>query len=158
MAVKKKAKKKALIKGGALEKLVDSAVDNMKSALASGSAAIDVHSKEVKSLNTLSARLRKKRAALLKRKKATSSKLKKSPNAESRKLLRDVERELVSVRKELGKTTSAKEAAAGELSVLKSNFKKVSLYSKGIEKADKALNKPAKKKKRRKSRKVVQAD
>lgn len=158
MALKKKAKNKALIKGGALEKLVDSAVDNMKTALASGSAAIDARSKEVKSLNNLSARLRKKRAALLKRKKATSSKLKKSPNAESRKLLRDVERELISVRKDLGKTTSAKEAASGELSVLKSNFKKASLYSKGIEKADKALNKPVKKKKRRKSRKVAPAD
>lgn len=158
MALKKKAKNKALIKGGALEKLVDSAVDNMKTALASGSAAIDARSKEVKSLNNLSARLRKKRAALLKRKKATSSKLKKSPNAESRKLLRDVERELISVRKDLGKTTSAKEAAAGELSVLKSNFKKASLYSRGIEKADKVLSKPAKKKKRRKSRKVAPAD
>lgn len=158
MALKKKAKKKAPIKGGALEKMVDSAVDNMKLALASGSTAINARSKEVKSLNTLSTRLRKKRATLLKRKKATSMKLKKAPNAEARKLLRDVERELVSVRKDLAKTTSEKETAAGELSVLKSSFKKASLYSKGIQKADKALNKPAKKKKRRKSRKVVQPD
>jgi len=157
VALKKKAKKKALIKGGALEKLVDSAVDNMKQALASGSAAIDALGKEVKSLNTQSARLRKKRAALLKRKKSTSLKLKKSPDAESRKLLRDAERELVSVRKELEKAASAKETAAGELSVLKSNFKKASLYSKGIEKVDRVLNKPVKKKKRRKSLKVAQA-
>ena len=157
MALKKKAKKKTLIKSGALEKLVDSAVGNMQLALATGSAAVDARSKEVKSLNTLSTRLRKKRAALLKRKKSTSSKLKKSPNAESRKLLRDVERELVSVRKDLEKTTSAKEAAAGELSVLKSNFKKAALYSKGMEKADKALNKPVKKKKRKKSLKAQAA-
>ncbi|HEX7026741.1 MAG TPA: hypothetical protein VF268_05830 [Gammaproteobacteria bacterium] len=155
MALKKKAKKKAPIKGGALEKLVDAAVENMQQALASGSTAIDARSKEVKTLNTQSSRLRKKRATLLKRKKVTSSKLKKAPNAELRKLLRDVERELVSVRKDLEKTTSAKEAAAGELSVLKSSFKKAALYSKGIEKADKALNKPAKKKKRKKSVKTV---
>lgn len=157
MALKKKTKNKAPIKGGVLEKLVDSAVDNMKLALASGSVAIEVLGKEVKSLNTLSARLRKKRATLLKRKKTTSVKLKKTPNAELRKLLRDVERELVSVRKDLEKAASAKETAAGELSVLKSSFKKASLYSKGIEKADKTLNKPARKKKRRKSREVAQA-
>lgn len=155
MALKKKAKKKGPIKGGALEKLVDSAVENMQQALTSGSVAIDARSKEVKSLNTQSARLRKKRAALLKRKKSTSSKLKKAPSSELRKVLRDVERELGSVRKELGKASSAKEVAAGELSVLKSNFKKAALYSKGIEKADKTLNKPVRKKKRKKSLKAA---
>lgn len=157
MALKKKTKKKTLIKSNALEKLINSAVGGMEAALESGTEAINVLGKEVKSLNTQGSRLRKKRVILLKRKKATTGKLKKSPNAELRKLLRDVERELASSRKELTKVTSAKDVAAGELGALKGNFKKVSVYAKAIEKADKVLNKPVKKKKRKKSSKVALA-
>lgn len=140
-----------------MDKLIQSAVGNMEVALGSGVDAINVLDKEVKSLNTQAARLRKKRVILLKRKKATTGKLKKSPSAELRKLLRDVERELASTRKELTKVTSVKDAAAGELGALKGNFKKVSAYAKAIEKADKVLNKPAKKKKRKKRAKLAQA-
>jgi hypothetical protein len=97
------------------------------------------------------ARLSKKRATLLKRKKLATTRVQKEPSADNNKALRDVKKELDSVTKELGKAKIVKDANNAELSDLRASLKRATAYRKGVAAADKVLNKPKKKSRRKKA-------
>ena len=155
MAAKKKTRKKSIVKSDALNKRIDSAVEALSSASAEAGLAVDSLSKEVKKLTAESKRLSKKRATLVKRKKVAAKKAKSSPSAETRKALNAVVKELSGISKLAPKARALKTAAAAELSGLKSASKRLNAYVTNLGKADKILNKPAKK--RRKRRKAPAA-
>lgn len=151
VAKKKKVSKKALIaKGAALEKLVSSSVDQLAAAAENVSKAVVTRSGESKKLLAENKRLNKKLAALAKRKKAAEKKLRATPDAANRKVLASVGKELVSIKKLVQKNKVEKVTLAEELATLKLSHKRASAYAKALATADKQLNKPVKKKKRRK--------
>lgn len=155
MAAKKKARKKSILKSTVLNKRVDTAVTSLVGAAAECNQAVDVLGKDVKKLTAEAKRLGKKRAVLAKRKKAAAKKVKSSPGADTRKALNAVVKELAVVSKQAPKARAAKATAAAELSGLKSAAKRLNAYVKNMDKVDKDLSKPAKK--RRKRRKAVAA-
>jgi hypothetical protein len=155
MAAKKKARKKSILKSTVLNKRVDTAVTSLAGAAAECNQAVDVLGKDVKKLTAEAKRLGKKRAVLAKRKKAATKKVKSSPGADTRKALNAVVKELAVVSKQAPKARAAKATAAAELSGLKSAAKRLNAYVKNMDKVNKDLSKPAKK--RRKRRKAVAA-
>ncbi|NOZ54883.1 MAG: hypothetical protein GXP08_17405 [Gammaproteobacteria bacterium] len=128
-----------------MEKTISSSLDSLFSAFSNSADAVETLSKDAKKLALESKRLTKKRSALMKRKKIAAGKLKKSPDAANRKALKDVEKEIAGVTKLLDKVKPQKAASTEELMALKACFKKASAYMKSIEGADKTLNKPKKK-------------
>jgi hypothetical protein len=153
MAAKKKTGKQASVKSSVLDSRIDSAMAALAGAAADSAQAVDVRSKEVKKLTAEAKRLSKKRATLAKRKKTAAKKAKSLPGVETRKELNAIVKELAVVSKQAPKARAAKATAAAELSGLKSAAKRVAAYIKNLEKAEKVLNKPAKK--RRKRRKAA---
>jgi len=149
-----KSKKATVMKSAALEKLVSGSMDNLQVACDDGAKAIATRSGEAKKLLAESKRISKKRAVLIRRKKTTSMKLKKVADAATRKILRDVEKELAAIKKVGEKVRASKSSLAEELKGLKENQKRAAAYLKVIEKADKILNKPKKKKRRRRVKKA----
>jgi len=143
------------MKSAALEKLVSSSMNNLQVASDDGAKAIATRSGEAKKLLAESKRISKKRAILTKRKKTTSLKLKKVADAATRKILRDVEKELAAIKKMAEKVRISKTSLAEELKGLKENQKRAATYLNVIEKADKILNKPKKKKRRRRVKKAL---
>lgn len=151
---KKKTKKKAVIKSSAVEKAIASSLENLTMALESTEKAIKERSATAKKLTSESKRLSKKRAILTRRKKTAKVKLTKTPDAANRKALKDVEKEIAVITKQITKSTPVKQENTSELASLKASHRQASAYVKGIQQADKVLAKP--KKKRRKKR-VVKA-
>ncbi|VAX08620.1 hypothetical protein MNBD_GAMMA25-871 [hydrothermal vent metagenome] len=148
-------RKVTVMKSAALEKLVSGAMGDLESASNDGAQAIATCSNESKKMLAESKRISKKRALLTRRKKAASIKLKKAPAADTRKALRDVEKELTTVKRMADKLKPAKASLAEELKGLKEGQKRASAYLKVIVRADKILNKPKKKKRRRRVAKTV---
>jgi len=142
-----KEKRKPVVKFAALEKSIESSIGALKDVYDSGAAALEVRAKEKRHLLTESKRLTKKKTILLKKKRAAAAKLQKSPDAETRKTLKVVEKELAVVSKTLVKTNAEKTTIAQELAGLKVHLKRATEYLKGVSLADKALNKPQKRKK-----------
>jgi len=124
---------------------------NLEAAWIASEKAIAVRDKDAKKLTGAVKRLSKKRATLSKRKKLAAARAKKAPGADTRSALRTVVKDLASTRKELTRAKAAKDANAMELTPLKTAFRRANAYAKAIEKADKSLNKPKKKKARRRS-------
>ncbi len=149
-----KSRKATVMKSAVLEKLVSGAMNNLESACNDGANAIAARSNEAKKLLAESKRVSKKRAVLTKRKKTASIKLKKAPGVDTRKALRDVEKELATVKKMADKLRPSKASLAEELKGLKENQKRAAAYLKVIEKADNILNKPRKKVRRRRVKKA----
>jgi len=149
-----KSKKATVMKSAVLEKLVSGSMNNLQVASDDGAKAIASRSAEAKKLLAESKRISKKRAILIRRKKTTSMKLKKVADAATRKILRDVEKELAAIKKVGEKVRASKTSLAEELKGLKENQKRAATYLKVIEKADKILNKPKKKKRRRRVKKA----
>lgn len=149
-----KATKKSIVKSSALEKTISTSIDSLSSAFNVSADAVATLSNDAKKLTLEAKRLTKKRAILLKRKKTAATKLKKAPDAANRKALKDVEKEIAVITKLLDKVKPQKASSTEELTALKACFRKVSAYMKSIEGADKVLNKPKKKvrKKRAKPR------
>ena len=145
------AKTKKVVKNAALDNAVNAAVELIKSASTDCDKSIDVCTKNAKTNLAASKRLSKKRAALSKRKRTAATRLKKTPNAENRAALRNVEKELNAVKKEIDKLTPVKSANSEELAALKVTKKRVATYAAVIEKADKVLNKPKKKKRKKRA-------
>jgi len=146
-------KKKTIANSNALEKSIVASVASLTSACTQSAIAVDSLSKVAKTLAKESVRLNKKRAVLIKRKKTVSAKQKKSPNAENKKAIQSVEKELSAISKEIAKVKPIKDSNAVELKALKVWLKRTSAYAKGIESADKVLNKPKKKVRRKVVRK-----
>ncbi len=149
-----KSKKATVMKSAALEKLVSGSMNNLQVACDDGAKAVATRSSEAKKLLAESKRISKKRAILIRRRKTTALKLKKVADAATRKALRDVEKELTAIKKMAEKVRINKTSLAEELKALKENQKRAATYLNVIEKADKILNKPKKKKRRRRVKKA----
>ena len=152
-----KAAKQTVVKSSAVATAITSGIDNLTTAMGNAEKAVATRSKDAKKLAADSKKLAKKRAALLKRKKVAATKLKKAPGADARKALKSVETELVTVKKEIEKITPMKTANSDELSGLKVGLKRAAAYIKGIDAADRVLNKKPKKAKSRKKAKAKAA-
>lgn len=149
------AKKKTPAKSTSLEAKVASAIQHLEDVAAHGDVAVNLRSAASKKLSNLSSRLSKKRAALMKRKKIITAKMKTAPTPDLRKLLRDIEKEVKTVTRDLTKARAEKSGHTVELAGLKEHLKKATTYLKHIGHADKILNKPKKKRKKKTSKKVA---
>ena len=152
-----KAKKKTMIKSSAVEKAIASSLETFSATLSETEKAIKERSATAKKLASESKRLSKKRATLAKRKKSATAKLKKSPDAAGRKAVKDVEKELSAVTKQIAKSKPAKQENTAELTSLKSSCRQVASYVKGIEKCDKILSKPKKKSRKKRAKKAAES-
>ena len=146
--------KRPIAKSAAVEKNITVALEKLGAASTDGDKAVAARSKISKQLNTESRRLNKKRGVLLRRGKVAAAKAKATPNAEARKALRETASELAAVRKALAKNKAAKAVNTPELAALKAAQRQATAYGKAIAQADKVLNKP-KKKRRKRARKAA---
>lgn len=143
-------KAKPLAKSVALEKVLNNSIDVLNAVCKSSSQAVASRAKGAKKHTAETKRLSKKRATLSNRKKAITKKLRKGADVVTRKLLTTTVKEIGVIKKLAAKNNAAKTANATELAAMKKILKTASAYVKGIEKANKDLSKP--KKKRRKKR------
>jgi hypothetical protein len=148
MAVKKKT---LVAKAVMVEKSLENALVNLEAAFESGTKAAAERTQTGSQLAKLVARLSKKRAALMKRKKLAKTRVEKEASVDNKKALRDVTKELDTIKKELDKAKIAKDANNAELTPLRVALKRATAYRKGVTAADKALNKPKKKSRRRRA-------
>ena len=146
MAVKKK---KPIAKSAMVEKSLENALVNLDAAFESGTNAVTQRTQTGRQLARLVARLSKKRAALMKRKILATARVKKEASVDNKKALRDVTKELDTIKKEFDKAKIAKDANNAELSQLRVALKRATAYRKGVVAADKVLNKPKKKTRRK---------
>jgi hypothetical protein len=142
--------KKTVIKNTALVKVLDTSLTNLEAANANGAKALAAATKKSKQSSAEGKRLSKKRVALIKRNKTAAAKAKKEPVAANKKALNEVVKELAAVRKEAAKNKIVRAADFAELSGLRVSCRRLTAYSKAIAAADKVLNKPKKKVRRRK--------
>ena len=143
-----KARKQTMIKSAAIDRTIATAIDSLTSTCEAGARAIATRTKDAKKLIAEGKRLAKKKAVLSKRRQAAAAKLRKAPNAETRKLLNATVKELAAVTKASAKSRAEKSANAEELAGLKAGFKKVDTYIKVIGKAEKALNRTTKRRRK----------
>lgn len=145
-----KAKKKAIATSAAMAKTLESALGGLASICESGGKAVDTRAKDAKKLAASSKRLGKKRMMLNKRKSTATARLKKDATADNRKALSAVVKELGMVTRELAKVKKVKDANNAELSGLRTSLKRATAYMKGVTSADRVLNKPKRKVRRKK--------
>jgi len=150
-------KAKSIVKNDVVDKAVNTAMSTLSNAGVECTRSIAAATKLAKTYLSAAKRLSKKRATLLKRKKSAAARLKKTANAINRKALKTVEKELNSVKKELGKLMPVKSANALELASLKASLKRIAAYTGVLDKADKILNKPKKKKRKKRIRRTIAA-
>ena len=105
-----------------------------------------------KNLSAEAKRLGKKRKTLNNRRNSAAAKAKKDPVVANRNALRKVARELADVRKAVAKNKPVKAANFGELSGLRISCRRLAAYGRALAAADKALNKPKKKSRKRKAK------
>lgn len=142
MAVKKK---KPIVKATVVAKSLENALTNLEAAFDSGSKAVAERAKNGSQNAKTVARLSKKRATLAKRKTLATARVKKDGSADNKKALSAVTKELNSVAGELNKAKVVKDANNAELNDLRASLKRATAYRKGIAAADRVLNKPKKK-------------
>jgi len=147
--------RKTVVKSASLEKVIETSLAALNAANGSGEKAVAALTKNAKTLSAEGKRLSKKRATLTKRKKATSAKLKKTNDAATRKLLKATTAELNSVKKVAAKSSASRSANSAELKGLKAQAKRARAYISVLEKADKVLNKPAKKRRKKRAKKAT---
>jgi len=146
--VKKKSKK--VVKGAASHKAVDSAIATINDVAASATKAVIAVDKEYKKLSKTAKRLNKKRAALMKKSRSAAKRLKKDANAANKKAATIIKKDIAVIKKEAEKVNKLKSIASEELATLKAASKRAIAYVKGVTSADKALNKPKKKRRKKK--------
>jgi len=149
MATKKKTA--SLVKSATAHKSIEQSVATVVSVTGDLNKAVDTTAKTAKKLAIESKKLGKKRATLLKKKKIASNKVKKEGGAAHKKALRDIEKELMGIKKSAAQVSSQKSAINEELSELKKIHKRANAYVKAISGVEKILNKPVKKVRRKKS-------
>ena len=147
-----KKSKKSVAKSASVAKVVDNSVAALTAANSDSEKAVATLSAVAKKLTAEGKRLSKKRATLTKRKKTTTAKLKKTGDAAAKKLLAATVKELNAVKKQATKSSAAKSANGDELKGLKASAKRTKTYLALITKADKVLNKPAKKKRKKRKK------
>jgi len=143
--------KKPVIKNTALVKVIDTSLTNLETATTNGVKALALATKKSKQSSTEGRRLNKKRVTLIKRRKTAVAKAKKDPDAANKKVLKTVDKELAAIRKEVAKNKIVKAANFEELSGLRVSCRRLAAYMKTLAAADRALNKPKKKTKKRKT-------
>ena len=145
------AKTNKIVKGSSLASKIRIATENLLLAKAEGETAESSLEKDRKKLLAENKRLTKKRGVLTRKKQIAANRLKKTPNAENRKAASSIIKELTVIKKAADKARAAKNASTEELNSVKTALKQASAYISMMEKADKVLNKPRKKvrKKRR---------
>ena len=139
-----KTRKKTVAKSAAVEKNLATAMERLATACADGDAAVAVRSKDAKKQLAEVRKLMKRRASLLKRKKSAAARAKKSPSADTRKALRQVTKDLAATTKSLRKARATRAVTATELKALKAAQRRANNYKKAIDKIDKALSAPKK--------------
>ena len=142
--------KKSIAKSSAVDKLLAGAIDKLTEANAKCGKAVASRSKDAKKFATAVKRLAKRKATLLKRKKTASNRVKKDSNTDNKKALRAVIKDLAATNRDLGKARKVKAANTAELSPLKAANRRLTAYTKGIAAADKVINKPKKKTRKKK--------
>jgi len=145
---------KTVIKNAALAKVVDSSVANLEAAATNGAKALAVATKKSKQSSAEGKRLSKKRITLMKRSKSAGAKAKKDPVAANKKALATVNKELAAIRKAAAKNKTVRVANFEELSGLRISCRRLAAYTRVLAAADKVLNKPKKKTRRRKKAKA----
>ena len=143
-------KKKSVVKNVSLVKVIDTTLANLDMATSNGSAALARATKSSKQAAAEGKRISKKRVTLIKRRKAAAAKAQKNPIAVNKSALKAVDKELAAIRKAAAKNKTVKAANFDELSGLRTSCKRLNAYTKAIAAADKVLNKPKKKAKKRK--------
>ena len=77
--------------------------------------------------------------------------MKKDASVANKKALAAIKKDVAAIKKEAEKVKKMKLAVSDELATLKAASKRAIAYAKGVTAADKALNKPVKKKRRKKA-------
>ncbi len=155
MVAKKKTKK--TVSSAASVKMVDAAVANLAEVATTSSKVIVTLGKESKKLTIATRRLSKKRVLLMRKKKSAASKMKMDPNAANRKNVKLIENEIAAIRKEAARVAGQKATLTPEMTALRTISKRATAYTKALEQTDKVLNKPKKKRRRKKAvRKVAE--
>jgi thiamine kinase-like enzyme len=138
-------KAKPVAKAVALDKKINTSVDALSKANSEANAAVTKRTAEAKKLLAEVKRHLKKKTTLTKRSKTASATLKKDANAANRKAGATITKELKTTQSALDKARTGKAVVLTELASLRIASKKLNAYSKAIASCDKALNKPAKK-------------
>ncbi len=145
------AKAKPVVKAAALDKTINASTDSLTKACDNAATSVTKKSAEAKKLTAEVKRHTKKKATLTKRNKTAAAKLKKESNAANKKAVTAVAKELKTTKVALDKARASKAVVSTELSALKSAAKRLTAYTKAIAAADKVLNKPAKKRRKKKT-------
>ncbi|MBW2525446.1 MAG: hypothetical protein JRI23_14770 [Deltaproteobacteria bacterium] len=140
-------KAKTIAKSAAVTKKIDTALGALGAALTDSNKAVVARTRTNKKLTAELKKLNRQRRVLAKRKVTAAAKAKKAPNALNRRALKAVEKDLVATRKALVKARADKAGNAAELKALKAALRQSTAYSKAIAQADKALNKPTRRRK-----------
>lgn len=146
-----KTRKKTVARSANIDKSISTALENLASACVNGKNAIDARTKVNKKLASVLKRLNKKRATLVTRKKAAAEKVRKSASVETRKDLKTASNNLAAVTKEAAKTRTQKRPIAEELAALKAGQRNAAAYVKAIDAANRQLNKPKKKSRKKRA-------
>ena len=147
------AKAKPVIKAAALDKTINASTESLTKACGNAVTAVTTKSAEAKKLLAEVKRHLKKKSTLTKRSKTAEAKLKKDTNAANKKAVAAVAKELKATKAALDKTRASKAVVLTELASLKASSMRLTAYTKAIAVADKVLNKPAKKRRKRKTTK-----
>lgn len=138
-------KAKPVAKAAELGKKISNSVDALSKANSEANAAVTKRTAEAKKLLAEVRRHLKKKTTLTKRSKTASAKLKKDANAANRNAVATITKELKTTQSALDKARTGKAVVLTELASLRIASKRLNSYSKAIASCDKALNKPAKK-------------
>jgi len=147
------AKAKPVVKAAALDKTINASTESLTKACGNAATAVTKKTAEAKKLLAEVKRHTKKKTTLTKRSKTAAAKLKKDTNAANKKAVATVAKELKATKAALDKARASKAVVLTELAALKAASKRLTAYTKAIAAADKALNKPAKKRRKRKATK-----
>ena len=133
-----KAKKK-VAKSGAVEKNIAAALEKLGVAVGDGNRAVAARAKMQKPLIAQVKRLTKRKGVLTRKRKTAKGKAKSNPGVETRRALKQIEKELATTIKLLAKGRASKAVNGDELKALKTAAKQANAYQKAITHADKAL-------------------
>jgi len=143
------AKAKPVVKAAALDKTINASIDSLTKACSDAVTAVAKKTAEAKKLLAEVKLHLKKKATLTKRSKAATAKLKKDTNAANKKAVAAIAKELKSTKAALDKARASKTVVLTELAALKVSSKRLTAYTKVISATDKALNKPAQKRRKK---------
>ena len=139
-------KNKAVARNSVIANSIVSAVYNLETALEKVNRAVTSRSAESKKLLNESRRLRKRHTTQMNRKKRAIAADKKNSTVDTRKAVRVATSELNATKKAITKAAGSRQLVLDELSGLKESQKRVTAYVKGINAADRAIEKSKKKK------------